>query len=107
MRRFLWVPLAAVLLAAAAAPALAGYIGNVRLTHPTHSYLPNGTRATVDFDYKITNPAGARFRVDPLYGGSLVAGSSWSGSPIYPVGTGSVAVGSCPTKGSAFRSGRT
>lgn len=90
MKRLLWAPLAAVLLAAAAAPALAGYIGNVRLTHPTHSYLPNGVRATVDFDYKVTNPAGARFRVDPLYGGSLVAGGSWSGSPVYAVGTGSV-----------------
>lgn len=90
MKRLLWAPLAAVLLAAAAAPALAGYIGNVRLTHPTHSYLPNGTRATVDFDYKITNPAGARFRIEPYYGGAPVADYSWSGSALYPAGTGSM-----------------
>lgn len=90
MKRMLAGLLAVLLTAMIAAPCLAGYIGNVRLTHPTHSFLANGVRATVDFDYKVTNAAGARFLIEPFYGGALVTGGAWSGSPIYPVGTGSV-----------------
>ncbi len=84
-RLFILVVLGVML---AAGLARANWIGNIRVEEPSHSYLPNGIRMWVYFDYKITNPDGARFRVKPQYGGADFAGYTWSGSPLYPVGSG-------------------
>jgi len=84
-RLFMFVTLGVML---AAGLARANWLGNVRIEEPSHSYLPNGDRLEVTFDYKVTNPAGARFWVRPQYGGADVAGNAWSGSSLYPVGSG-------------------
>ncbi len=84
-RLFMLVTLGVML---AAGLARANWLGNVRIEEPSHSYLPNGDRLEVTFDYKVTNPDGARFWVRPQYGGADVAGHAWSGSSLYPVGSG-------------------
>lgn len=84
-RLFILVTLGVML---AAGLARANWLGNIRIEEPSHSYLPNGDRLEVTFDYKVTNPAGVRFWVRPQYGGADVAGYAWSGSSLYPVGSG-------------------
>ncbi|MDO9693928.1 MAG: T9SS type A sorting domain-containing protein [Candidatus Latescibacteria bacterium] len=78
----------AALLVAAAGPAAAGWIGQVVVGEPGGSRLPNGAVVLVDFDYKITNPGGARFRVAPQSGGATVAGFVGDVSAVLPAGTG-------------------
>jgi hypothetical protein len=78
----------AALLVAAAGPAAAGWIGQVAVGEPGGSRLPHGAVVLVDFDYKITNPGGARFRVAPQSGGTTVAGFVGDVSAVLPAGTG-------------------
>jgi hypothetical protein len=68
--------------------ARANWIGNICIEEPSHSCLPNGVKLWVYFDYKVTNPDGVRFEVKPQFGGADVAGYTWSGSPLIPVGSG-------------------
>ncbi|MBK7702139.1 MAG: T9SS type A sorting domain-containing protein [bacterium] len=90
----------AVLLVAAAGPAAAGWIGQVVVGEPGGSRLPNGAVVLVDFDYKITNPGGARFRVAPQSGGATVAGFVGDVSAVLPAGTGHRQLGFTFTSGS-------
>ncbi len=70
-------------------PALsqASYMGNIQLTHPSPAHLPHGELAYVTFDYKVDNPEGVRFMVQPWSEGAIEQGYAWSGSVVY-TGTG-------------------
>ncbi|MBK9303920.1 MAG: T9SS type A sorting domain-containing protein [bacterium] len=81
------------LLAAAAGPAAAGWIGGIVVGEPGGSHLPNGAEITVDFAYEITNPGGARFRVAPQRDGAVVAGYAGGTSAALPAGAGHLQLG--------------
>jgi len=68
----------------------AAYIANIRLMYDGPQHFRNWERAYVDFDYHITAPEGAHFRVRPYAGGEPVEGFIWSGCPVIPAGTGSL-----------------
>ncbi|MDY0110316.1 MAG: T9SS type A sorting domain-containing protein [Candidatus Krumholzibacteria bacterium] len=85
VRIFAYIMLALLL---GSSPTAANWLGNVRYAHPSHSFLPNGEYTQFTWDYKISEAAGARFQVTPMAGGATVAGHSWSGSAVYPAGTG-------------------
>jgi len=70
-----------------AAPASASWMGSFVLDHGATSHLGHSEKARVTFDFKVTNPDGARFVVDVLYEGVVVPGSYWGGSPTYADGT--------------------
>ncbi len=77
-----------IVLTAVAGPAAAGWIGNIVIAEPSGSRLPNDAVVLVDFDYKITNPGGARFRVSPQSDGATLPGFIGDGSAILPAGVG-------------------
>ncbi len=62
---------------------LGSYMGDIQLEFPSPSWLGQGEWAFISFDYKIDEPAGARFFVRPYANGSPVPGYSWSGSAVY------------------------
>ena len=76
-----------VLAAGAAAPAHANWMGGFQLERGDRAWLGHGQQARVDFDFKVTNPDGARFVVNGLKDGVAVPGRVWGGSAIYPAGT--------------------
>jgi len=68
--------------------ASAAYIACPQFAQPGGSHLANGVNATVTFDYKIDNVAGARFHVTPFHDGSPVAVGLGLIPPVLPAGSG-------------------
>ncbi len=68
--------------------ASANYIGDVRVDRGDYAHIAHGEDMTVTFSYKVDQPEGARFQAWPLVDGTLAPGSSWQGSPVYPMGEG-------------------
>ena len=68
--------------------AMADSITNIKFSHPPSSYFANGQNLAITFDYNTTEAGGVRIFARPFSGGALAPAYAASGSPNYPVGSG-------------------